>query len=86
MDALTQPEDTTDKSQELLPSGELLFCGSTNWETIGRKQVSDGGATSLPSPTRLSTLQGISISFVASGSGVISGPSSNSFIWLHFWL
>lgn len=69
MDA--QQEDATDnKPQEVVPSGELLFCGSTNWETIGRKQVSDGGASSLPTPTRLHALLGISISFVASGSGV----------------
>ncbi|KAH9307676.1 hypothetical protein KI387_035587, partial [Taxus chinensis] len=46
--------------------GEVLFCGATLWEVVGRKNV-DFSATNLVSPTRLRSLMGISISFVAAG-------------------
>ncbi|XP_040378840.1 protein RCC2 homolog isoform X2 [Oryza brachyantha] len=46
--------------------GELLYCGATNFETMGRKVV--GGAQgNLVSPTRLRSLVGVDIRFVASG-------------------
>ncbi|CAK9871870.1 unnamed protein product [Sphagnum jensenii] len=48
-------------------AGELLFCGGSNWEAIGKKQT-DGGARGIFLPTRLAALQGIDIAFVASGS------------------
>eukprot|EP01018_Ginkgo_biloba_P019992 Gb_16498 [translate_table: standard] len=46
--------------------GELLFCGATLWEAIGRKQA-DFSTTNLISPTRLRPLMGIGICFVAAG-------------------
>ncbi|OAY68344.1 Protein RCC2 [Ananas comosus] len=46
--------------------GELLYCGGTSWETMGRKVV--GGATgNLVAPTRLRPLVGVDVRFVASG-------------------
>ncbi|KAF2310071.1 hypothetical protein P3X46_020810 [Hevea brasiliensis] len=45
--------------------GELLFCGATCWNTIGRKKGSQEG--NLVSPTRLRPLVGVDIRFVASG-------------------
>uniref|UniRef100_A0A0D9WAS1 Uncharacterized protein n=1 Tax=Leersia perrieri TaxID=77586 RepID=A0A0D9WAS1_9ORYZ len=46
--------------------GELLYCGATNFETMGRKVV--GGAQgNLVSPTRMRSLMGVDICFVASG-------------------
>ncbi|XP_024361801.1 uncharacterized protein [Physcomitrium patens] len=69
--AAAQVSDGGKKSQEEAkpsrPAGELLFCGSSSWETIGKKQTGDG-STLLPSPTRLSVLQGVPIVFVAGGS------------------
>ncbi|KAH9607252.1 hypothetical protein KSS87_015586 [Heliosperma pusillum] len=47
--------------------GELLFCGSTNWDTIGRKKTGTEG--NLYSPTRLRPLVGIDIRYVAAGCG-----------------
>lgn len=46
-------------------AGELLFCGGTCWDIIGRKRSS--GDTNLVSPTRLRPLVGVDIRFVASG-------------------
>lgn len=46
-------------------SGELLFCGGTSWDIIGRKKGSLDG--NLVSPTRLRPLVGVDIRFVASG-------------------
>ena len=47
--------------------GELLFCGATCWDIIGRKKGAQEG--NLVSPTRLRPLVGVNIRFVASGSG-----------------
>lgn len=44
--------------------GELLFCGATSWDTIGRRKGLEGN---LASPTRLRPLVGVDIRFVASG-------------------
>uniref|UniRef100_A0A803LKA7 Uncharacterized protein n=1 Tax=Chenopodium quinoa TaxID=63459 RepID=A0A803LKA7_CHEQI len=51
--------------EEKVKGGELLFCGSTNWDTVGRKKTGIEG--NLYSPTRLRPLVGIDIRFVASG-------------------
>ncbi|XP_002510496.2 protein RCC2 homolog isoform X1 [Ricinus communis] len=45
--------------------GELLFCGATCWDIIGRKKGAQEG--NLISPTRLRPLVGVDIRFVASG-------------------
>ncbi|XP_050208577.1 uncharacterized protein LOC126657950 isoform X2 [Mercurialis annua] len=45
--------------------GELLFCGATSWDMVGRKKGSQDG--NLVSPTRLRPLVGVDIRFVASG-------------------
>ncbi|KAF2324660.1 hypothetical protein GH714_015985 [Hevea brasiliensis] len=47
--------------------GEVLFCGATCWNMIGRKKGSQEG--NLVSPTRLRPLVGVDIRFVASGCG-----------------
>lgn len=48
-----------------MKGGELLFCGSTAWDTVGKKK--SGLEGNLYSPTRLRPLVGIDIRFVASG-------------------
>lgn len=53
------------KVEETEKSGELLFCGATNWDLIGRKKGPND--TNLVSPTRLRPLVGVDIRFVASG-------------------
>ncbi|MCL7037136.1 hypothetical protein MKW94_025705 [Papaver nudicaule] len=50
--------------EDLEKGGELLFCGGTNWDTLGRKGPTDGN---LISPTRLRPLIGVNIRFVAAG-------------------
>ncbi|KAK2978624.1 hypothetical protein RJ640_020934 [Escallonia rubra] len=51
--------------EEAVKGGELLFCGTTSWDAIGRRKVSPEG--NLVSPTRLRPLVGVDIRFVASG-------------------
>ncbi|KAL5214578.1 hypothetical protein ABZP36_003730 [Zizania latifolia] len=46
--------------------GELLYCGATCFDTVGRK-VAGGAQGNLVSPTRMRTLLGVDIRFVASG-------------------
>ncbi|XP_009337666.1 protein RCC2 homolog [Pyrus x bretschneideri] len=46
-------------------SGELLFCGGTSWDAIGRRKGAVEG--NLISPTRLRPLVDVDIRFVASG-------------------
>ncbi|XP_010263933.1 PREDICTED: protein RCC2 homolog isoform X1 [Nelumbo nucifera] len=53
------------EEEKVVKSGELLFCGGTNWDSIGRKGTPADG--NLVSPTRLRPLVGIDICFVASG-------------------
>ena len=55
------------KVGEETKGGELLFCGATCWDMIGRKKGSVEG--NLVSPTRLRPLVGVNIRFVASGCG-----------------
>ncbi|GAB4839442.1 hypothetical protein Ancab_028964 [Ancistrocladus abbreviatus] len=50
--------------EERARGGELLFCGATSWDTVGRKKT---GVDGLYSPTRLRPLVGVDIRFVASG-------------------
>ncbi|KAK8476675.1 hypothetical protein V6N13_120863 [Hibiscus sabdariffa] len=54
-----------DNEEEKKKGGELLFCGSTSWDIVGRRKGSLEG--NLVSPTRLRPLMGIDIRFVASG-------------------
>ncbi|XP_019244936.1 PREDICTED: protein RCC2 isoform X2 [Nicotiana attenuata] len=48
----------------VVKGGELLFCGCTGWDAVGRRKVAEGN---LISPTRLRPLVGVNICFVASG-------------------
>ncbi|RRT44531.1 hypothetical protein B296_00043665 [Ensete ventricosum] len=60
----TKPEEG--ENAAVAPAaGEVLYCGGTNWDMLGRK----GGpnAANLVSPTRLRPLVGVDIRFVASG-------------------
>ncbi|XP_072968094.1 uncharacterized protein [Typha angustifolia] len=62
--------DGENKTEELENAeaayGELLYCGGTNWDAMGRK-VLGSLAVNLVSPTRLRPLMGVDIRFVASG-------------------
>ncbi|CAI0435822.1 unnamed protein product [Linum tenue] len=60
------PEKKADEEKVEGKGGELLFCGATAWDVIGRKKGVQPG--NLVSPTRLRPLVGVDIRFVASGS------------------
>nr|XP_004238336.1 protein RCC2 [Solanum lycopersicum] len=49
----------------VVKGGELLFCGSTCWDSVGRRKGLTEG--NLVSPTRLRPLVGVDICFVAAG-------------------
>ncbi|KAL7605363.1 hypothetical protein Lser_V15G18623 [Lactuca serriola] len=55
----------TEKKEEDVKGGELLFCGTTYWGTADRRHVPP--ISNLVSPTRLRPLVGVDIRFVASG-------------------
>lgn len=61
----TAAETEAEKKEEQVKGGELLFCGTTAWDTIGRRKGFAEG--NLVSPTRLRPLVGVDIRFVASG-------------------
>ena len=54
-------------AEEEVKGGELLFCGTTSWEAMGRRRTT--AEENLASPTRLRPLMGVDIRFVASGCG-----------------
>lgn len=61
---------TSEKKEDDVKGGELLFCGTTAWDAIGRRKgLSE---FTLPSPTRLRPLVGVDIRYVASGCGEFS--------------
>ncbi|CAI0435825.1 unnamed protein product [Linum tenue] len=64
------PEKKADEEKVEGKGGELLFCGATAWDVIGRKKGVQPG--NLVSPTRLRPLVGVDIRFVASGSSTFS--------------
>lgn len=66
MSASEAEKRKVDEEDDVVKGGELLFCGATCWDIIGRRK----GAvdTNLVSPSRLRPLVGIDIRFVASGS------------------
>lgn len=53
----------------VVKGGELLFCGSTCWDSVGRRKGLTEG--NLVSPTRLRPLVGVDICFVAAGCGIL---------------
>ncbi|KAM7517240.1 hypothetical protein LguiA_006823 [Lonicera macranthoides] len=53
------------EEEQAVKGGELLFCGTTCWDAIGRRKLSPEG--NLVSPTRLRPLVGVDICFVAAG-------------------
>lgn len=61
-DAGSKVEEVKEKEEK---AGELLFCGATCWDIIGRKKGPVEG--NMVSPTRLRPLVGVNIRFVASG-------------------
>ncbi|KAG0456429.1 hypothetical protein HPP92_024217 [Vanilla planifolia] len=68
-DALDKHEEGKEDASE---GGELLYCGGTNWDTIGRKATV--AAENLVSPNRVRPLLGVDIRFVASGCFVLVTP------------
>lgn len=62
-----EAEKNVEEEKEEVKGGELLFCGGTCWDIIGRRKGPVEG--NLVSPTRLRPLVGIDIRFVASGCG-----------------
>ncbi|KAG1360732.1 putative protein IQ-DOMAIN 32 [Cocos nucifera] len=66
MSAADAEKKTEEGEKAAAAAGELLYCGGTNWDVMGRKA---GGplAGNLVSPTRLRPLVGVDICFVASG-------------------
>ncbi|KAL1533340.1 protein RCC2-like [Salvia divinorum] len=53
------------RTEEEVKGGELLFCGTTAWDAMGRRRTTP--EENLVSPTRLRPLMGVDIRFVASG-------------------
>lgn len=62
-----EAEKNVEEEKEVVKGGELLFCGATCWDIIGRRKGPVDG--NLVSPTRLRPLVGIDIRYVASGCG-----------------
>ncbi|KAI4316904.1 hypothetical protein L6164_024832 [Bauhinia variegata] len=58
-------ENKVEEEKEVVKGGELLFCGGTCWDIVGRRKGSVEG--NLVSPTRLRPLVGVAIRFIASG-------------------
>lgn len=74
------------KQDEAPESGELLFFGSSSWETVGKKSgAGDAGATYLSTPCRLAPLVGVPIVFVAGGSAachcIALDASGRTYTW-----
>ncbi|CAA3026843.1 Hypothetical predicted protein [Olea europaea subsp. europaea] len=59
------PEKKVGEEEETIKGGEILFCGTTAWDSVGRRKVP--AEWNLNSPTRLRPLMGVDIRFVASG-------------------
>lgn len=70
---MAEVKDENKCEEEEVKGGELLFCGSTNWDTVGRKKTGVEG--NLYSLNRLRPLVGIDIRFVASGCGEYLVPA-----------
>ncbi|XP_076892137.1 uncharacterized protein LOC143543774 [Bidens hawaiensis] len=71
------------EKKEEVKGGELLFCGTTAWDAVGRqKGLSEW---SLVSPTRLRPLVGVDIRYVAAGSAschcVALGVDGRCYTW-----
>ncbi|KAF3446749.1 hypothetical protein FNV43_RR11929 [Rhamnella rubrinervis] len=65
MSAVEAEKKVEDEESKVEKGGELLFCGGTSWDIIGRRKGSVEG--NLVSPTRLRPLVSVDIRFVASG-------------------
>ncbi|OMO75307.1 Regulator of chromosome condensation, RCC1 [Corchorus olitorius] len=65
MSATEAEKKLEEGEDEKKKAGELLFCGATGWDIVGRKKGAVEG--NLVSPTRLRPLVGVDIRFVASG-------------------
>ncbi|XAR64173.1 hypothetical protein NMG60_11024417 [Bertholletia excelsa] len=62
---MSQKKVEQQQEEEAVKGGELLFCGGTCWDAIGRRKTSPEG--NLVSPTRLRPLVGVDIRLVVSG-------------------
>ncbi|QCE16671.1 protein RCC2 homolog [Vigna unguiculata] len=61
----SEAEKKVEEEREEVKGGELLFCGATCWDIIGRRKGAVDG--NLVSPSRLRPLVGVDIRYVASG-------------------
>lgn len=57
-------EKKVEENKDEVRGGEILFCGATAWNSIGRQMGLEGN---IVSPTRLRPLLGVNIRFIASG-------------------
>ncbi|XP_062165531.1 uncharacterized protein LOC133872040 [Alnus glutinosa] len=64
MSAVEAEKKVDGVEEEERRGGELLFCGATSWDSVGKRRGLEGN---LVSPTRLRPLVGVDIRFVASG-------------------
>ncbi|KAL5557918.1 hypothetical protein UlMin_034129 [Ulmus minor] len=62
--SVIEAEKKVDEEKKVEKGGELLFCGATSWDSVGRRKGVEGN---LVAPTRLRPLVGIDIRFVAAG-------------------
>lgn len=70
-----------EEKKEEVKGGELLFCGATCWDIIGRRKGPVDG--NLVSPSRLRPLVGVDIRYVASGCGNLNKKLFICF-YIHF--
>ncbi|XP_068646701.1 uncharacterized protein [Aristolochia californica] len=66
MSATGEVEKPAEEKITAPTAGELLYCGATSWDNIGRRNGALAGEN-LVSPTRLRPLVNVNIRFVASG-------------------
>jgi hypothetical protein len=73
MSAVEAEKKAAEETKVEEKGGELLFCGATCWNVVGRKKGAQEG--NLVSPSRLRPLVGVDIRVVASGSGEFHFPN-----------
>ncbi|KAI3858836.1 hypothetical protein MKX03_015773 [Papaver bracteatum] len=64
---VSSEEKIIKEEEEVERNGELLFCGGTSWDTLGRTGYLRSPYGNLISPTRLKPLIGVNIRYVAAG-------------------
>ncbi|GAB4819969.1 hypothetical protein N2152v2_007015 [Parachlorella kessleri] len=78
--------DANGSSKEEFEGGEVLVCGATDWALVGRsKDVRAEKYPNLDVPTRIKSLEGVKVKFIAAGSAachsIIGDSSGLCYTW-----